>query len=123
MSVQSYLSNIEDESRRNDCEALTRLMSKATKQGPQMWGTSIVGFGSYHYEYESGRVSFSPCRSDSVVQKKKRLPAKSLQAVSSRLLLYWRSLLCRDPLIFLLTQRYHAHECVFPIDQQTKSLL
>ena len=54
-SVESYISAIEDEARRKDCEALTSLMTKATKQPPKMWGTSIVGFGSYHYKYESGR--------------------------------------------------------------------
>lgn len=60
MSVQSYLSSIEDESRRRDCEVLTKLMSKVTKQEPKMWGTSIVGFGSYHYKYESGREGDAP---------------------------------------------------------------
>lgn len=54
-SVESYLSAIQDEARRKDCEALAKLMTKATKQKPKMWGTSIVGFGSYHYKYESGR--------------------------------------------------------------------
>jgi hypothetical protein len=54
-SVESYLSGIEDKSRRKDCEALAKLMTKATKEHPKMWGTSIVGFGSYHYKYESGR--------------------------------------------------------------------
>jgi len=54
-SVESYLSAIEDEARRKDCEALSKLMTKATKEPPKMWGTSIVGFGSYHYKYESGR--------------------------------------------------------------------
>ena len=54
-SVESYLSAIADETRRNDCRALTRLMAGAAKQQPTMWGTSIVGFGSYHYKYESGR--------------------------------------------------------------------
>ena len=54
-SVESYFSAIKDEARRRDCEALARLMTKATKQPPKMWGTSIVGFGSYHYKYESGR--------------------------------------------------------------------
>jgi hypothetical protein len=53
-SVESYLASIEDEARRNDCVALTKLMAKATKQPPKMWGTSIVGFGSYHYKYDSG---------------------------------------------------------------------
>lgn len=54
-SVESYLSAIEDEGRRKDCEALARLMTRATKEKPKMWGSSIVGFGSYHYKYESGR--------------------------------------------------------------------
>jgi hypothetical protein len=69
-SVKSYLSAIEDEDRRKDCEALAKLMTKATKKKPKMWGTSIVGFGSYHYKYESGRegdsclVGFSSRKSD-----------------------------------------------------------
>ena len=54
-SVERYLSGIADEARRADCKALATLMAKATKQPPKMWGTSIVGFGSYHYKYESGR--------------------------------------------------------------------
>jgi hypothetical protein len=54
-SVKSYLAAIKDESRRQDCEALAALMTKATKEPPTMWGTSIVGFGSYHYKYDSGR--------------------------------------------------------------------
>jgi len=54
-SVDGYIAAINDESRRKDCEALAKLMAKATKQQPTMWGTSIVGFGSYHYKYESGR--------------------------------------------------------------------
>jgi len=69
-SVESYLSAIEDEARRGDCEALAKLMAKATKQPPKMWGPSIVGFGSYHYKYESGRegdsclTGFSSRKSD-----------------------------------------------------------
>jgi hypothetical protein len=59
-NVESYLSAIGDESRRKDCEALTRLMTKATGEQPKMWGTSIVGFGSYHYKYESGREGDAP---------------------------------------------------------------
>ena len=54
-SVESYFAAIEDEARRKDCEALTKLMTKATQLTPKMWGTSIVGFGSYHYTYDSGR--------------------------------------------------------------------
>ena len=54
-SVDGYIAAIDDESRRKDCETLAKLMANATKQQPKMWGASIVGFGSYHYKYESGR--------------------------------------------------------------------
>ena len=52
-SVDEYIAAIEDDTRRKDCEALSKLMAKATKHKPTMWGTAIVGFGSYHYKYES----------------------------------------------------------------------
>jgi len=70
-SVDAYLAAIKDEERRKDCTALTKLMAKATKHPPRMWGSSIVGFGSYHYRYESGRegdmclVGFSSRKGDS----------------------------------------------------------
>lgn len=54
-SVEAYLAAIADEGRRADCAVLIKLMSKVTKHKPRMWGSSIVGFGSYHYKYESGR--------------------------------------------------------------------
>ena len=54
-SVDDYLAAIEDSTRRADCTALVKLMVEITKQPPVMWGSSIVGFGSYHYKYESGR--------------------------------------------------------------------
>lgn len=54
-SVESYLAAIADEARRKDCERLAALMAKVTKHAPKMWGPSIVGYGSYHYRYESGR--------------------------------------------------------------------
>jgi Domain of unknown function (DU1801) len=54
-SVEVYLASIADPERRADCQALVRLMQKVTKQRPRMWGSSIVGFGTYHYKYESGR--------------------------------------------------------------------
>jgi hypothetical protein len=70
VSVASYFESISDKARRKDCEALAKLMAKATKHPPKMWGSSIVGFGSYHYKYESGRegdtclVGFSSRKSD-----------------------------------------------------------
>lgn len=69
-SVQTYLAAIHDQTRRKDCEALAKLMTKATKHSPKMWGPGIVGFGSYHYKYESGRegdmclVGFSSRKSE-----------------------------------------------------------
>jgi len=54
-SVQSYLAAITDRARRQDCVALAKLMSQATEYPAKMWGSSIVGFGTYHYTYESGR--------------------------------------------------------------------
>ena len=53
--VSRYLAAIEDPVRRADCEALSALMSKATRQPAKMWGPSIVGFGVHRYRYDSGR--------------------------------------------------------------------
>ena len=58
-SVQGYLQAIEDDGRRADCEALIAAFRAATKQEPVMWGTSIIGFGSYSYRYASGRTGES----------------------------------------------------------------
>lgn len=53
-SVETYLAAIGCPERRSDCESLIALMSGVSGELPKMWGTSIVGFGSYHYRYESG---------------------------------------------------------------------
>lgn len=53
-SVAGYIKAIEDEERRDDCRQLVKLMTSVTGQPATMWGPSIVGFGSYHYKYESG---------------------------------------------------------------------
>jgi len=55
-SVPAFLAGISDAGMRADCEALVALMSEVTKAPPVMWGTSIVGFGSYPYRYERGRA-------------------------------------------------------------------
>lgn len=54
-SVKAYIDAIEDETRRKDCRAIAALMKRVTGCSPKMWGPGIVGFGSYHYEYASGR--------------------------------------------------------------------
>jgi Domain of unknown function (DU1801) len=53
-SVASYLDAIDDESRREDCKALAAMMKRVTGCAPTLWGTSIVGFDRYHYQYASG---------------------------------------------------------------------
>lgn len=69
-SVEEFLNSIADEERRADCLAVVELMKKATKAEPKMWGSSIVGFGHYHYKYASGRendwfqIGFSPRKND-----------------------------------------------------------
>ena len=65
-SVEKFLEGIKDEKKRQDCYQLLKIMKKATKAEPKMWGTSIIGFGDYHYVYASGRegdwfiTGFSP---------------------------------------------------------------
>lgn len=65
-SVTAFLDSVEDEKKRRDSYAVLELMREVTGEEPTMWGESIVGFGSYHYRYESGRegdwflVGFAP---------------------------------------------------------------
>ncbi len=54
VSPATYIAAIEKEERRKDCKALVSLMKRVTGSSPKMWGPSIVGFGDYHYQYESG---------------------------------------------------------------------
>lgn len=65
-SVEEFLDSVANEKKRQDSYAILELMKDVTGEEPAMWGTSIVGFGSYHYQYASGRegdwflVGFSP---------------------------------------------------------------
>lgn len=59
-SVTAFLNAIEDAQVRKDCKQISKMMSEATGNKPKMWGTSIVGFGSYHYKYASGREGDMP---------------------------------------------------------------
>lgn len=54
-SVDDFIDSIESETKRDDCRVLLKLIGKITNEEPRMWGTSIVGFGDYHYKYNSGR--------------------------------------------------------------------
>ena len=66
LSVEKFLNSIKDEQKRKDSFQVLEMMKKITKEEPIMWGTSIVGFGKYHYKYASGRegdwflTGFSP---------------------------------------------------------------
>ena len=70
-SVKKFLDGVGDEQRRKDCRALARLFEEVMKEKPAMWGPGIVGFGTYHYRYASGRegdwfqAGFAP-RKDSI---------------------------------------------------------
>ena len=65
-SVEGFLNSVTDEQKREDCFEILKLMKQVTKETPKMWGSSIVGFGSYHYKGASGRegdwllTGFSP---------------------------------------------------------------
>jgi hypothetical protein len=53
-SVETFLGSIQDEQRRRDAGVFLDLMKRITGESPKMWGDSMVGFGRYHYKYESG---------------------------------------------------------------------
>lgn len=59
-SVDDFINTVQDNTKRKDCFGLIELIKNHTKLDPKMWGPSIVGFGSYHYKYDSGREGDSP---------------------------------------------------------------
>jgi hypothetical protein len=65
-SVTAFLNKIKDQQLRDDCYVILEMMQKVSKCEPVMWGSAIIGFGTYHYVYESGRegdmilIGFSP---------------------------------------------------------------
>ena len=69
-SVSSFVKTITDKNRQVDCAALIDIMQQASGFEPKMWGPSIIGFGNYHYKYESGHegdaplVGFSPRKTE-----------------------------------------------------------
>lgn len=71
--VGAFLGTIDDEQRRGDAHLLVDLMREVTGEPPTLWGTSIIGFGTRHYRYASGRegdtaaVGFSPRKAQSVL--------------------------------------------------------
>jgi len=73
LSVAAFIDALTDQARRADAKALVKLMQSTAGEKPKMWGPSIIGFGSYHYKYESGRegdmpvIAFSPRKAATVL--------------------------------------------------------
>ena len=73
LSVAGFIDGLADPARRADAKALLKVMQSAAGERPKMWGPSIIGFGSYHFKYESGRegdmpvIAFSPRKAAMVV--------------------------------------------------------
>lgn len=88
VSVTDFLSAIENDTRREDATALLKMLKAVTGWKPKMWGPTIVGFGAYHYTYDSGHsgsicaIGFSP-RKASLVLYVADFPGK--EALLSRL--------------------------------------
>jgi hypothetical protein len=73
VSVTAFIDALTDQTSRADAKALVKLMQHASGEKPKMWGPSIIGFGSYHYKYDSGRegdaplIGFSPRKAATVL--------------------------------------------------------
>jgi hypothetical protein len=73
ISVAAFIDALADPIRRADAKALVKLLQSVAGEKPKMWGPSIIGFGSYHYRYESGRegdmplIGFSPRKAATVL--------------------------------------------------------
>jgi hypothetical protein len=72
-SVAAFIGALTDETKRADAKALIKLLQTAAGEKPKMWGPSIIGFGSHHYTYDSGRegdapaIAFSPRKAATVL--------------------------------------------------------
>lgn len=73
VGAAAYIEAVPDERQREDARKIAAMMQRLTGEEPQMWGPSIIGFGSYHYKYDSGRegdmcrIGFSPRKGQTVV--------------------------------------------------------
>lgn len=88
-SVTDFINAVENDVKRNDAFELLKIMQEITGFGPKMWGPSIIGFGSYHYKYESGHegdaplAGFSPRKTAMTVYS--YLPEKEREPLLSKL--------------------------------------
>lgn len=73
VSVDAFIASVADADQRTDAEKIRALMERLSGEPATMWGPSIIGFGTYHYKYESGRegdmcrIGFSPRKGQTVL--------------------------------------------------------
>lgn len=103
-SVDKFINSLKDETEREDCYKIIKIMKSITKEEPKMWGPSIIGFGTYHYKYASGRegdmciTGFSPRKQNITIylmpsiEKQKTLLEKLGKFKTSKVCLYIKSL-------------------------------
>ena len=103
-SVDKFISTIKDENIQKDCYTIIKIMKSVTKEEPKIWGPSIIGFGTYHYKYASGRegdmciAGFSPRKQNLTIylepgfEKQKALLEKLGKHKTSKVCLYIKSL-------------------------------
>ena len=71
--VAAFIETVADEKQRADAHAIAAMMARLSGEPPKMWGPSIIGFGQYHYKYDSGRegdslrIGFSPRKGQTVL--------------------------------------------------------
>lgn len=88
VSASNYVDALPDEVKRSDSNKLIELMQQRTGEAPKMWGPSIIGFGSFHYQYETGRegdmpmVAFSPRKASLVIYGMNSFPEAAALATS-----------------------------------------
>jgi len=103
-SFTDFINAIENEVKRNDAFELLKIIQEATGFEPKMWGPSIIGFGSYHYKYDSGHegdaplAGFSPRKTAMTVyfylpqEKREELLSKLGKHTSSKACIYIKKL-------------------------------
>jgi len=103
-SVDKFINSVKDTKIQEDCYNIIKLMQTVTKEEPKMWGPSIIGFGSYHYKYASGRegdmciMGFSPRKQNLTIylmpgfEKQKAQLIKLGKFKTSKTCLYIKSL-------------------------------
>ncbi len=91
VDVAAFIAAVEHDTRRADAEALVAIFTRLTGEPAKMWGPSIIGFGSYHYKYDSGhegdscRTGFSPRKANMVLYLKGEYDTANGQAMLARL--------------------------------------